>query len=134
MKKFSLPQKLIHFLMGAVIYCCIELAWRGRTHFTMGILGGIVFVILNDIESALSDAPLLFKSVLGAGIITILELPAGVLFNLKMNLAIWDYTGLSHNILGQICPLYTFLWFLLCVAAFLILKLWRNYKPSSDSA
>ena len=32
---------LILFLTGAMVYGIIEILWRGRTHWTMAVLGGI---------------------------------------------------------------------------------------------
>ena len=30
-------------------------------------------------------------------------------------LGVWDYSRRKGNLLGQICPLYSALWFLLCI-------------------
>ena len=34
------------FYAGGVLYVLIELAWRGRSHWTMFVLGGLCFVYL----------------------------------------------------------------------------------------
>jgi uncharacterized membrane protein len=33
---------------------------------------------------------------------------------------VWDYSGLPLNLLGQICLLYTIIWFTLCIPAYLL--------------
>ena len=41
---------------------------------------------------------------------TALEFLTGCLVNLWLGWGVWDYSGLSGNILGQICPQYFLLW------------------------
>ena len=48
------------------------------------------------------------KAVAGAGIITAVELAAGLLVNRKY--AIWDYRDTPLNFMGQICLPYSLLW------------------------
>jgi uncharacterized membrane protein len=47
---------------------------------------------------------------MGSIIVTILEFIAGCILNLWLGLNVWDYSDLPFNILGQICPQFTFLW------------------------
>ena len=35
-----------------------------------------------------------------------------------IDLKVWDYSGRFGNLLGQVCPLYTGLWFLLCIPVY----------------
>ena len=44
----------------------------------------------------------------GAGVITILELAAGLLVNRRHQ--VWDYSALPGNFLGQICLPFSLLW------------------------
>ncbi len=83
-------------------------------------------MVLNDIETGIGDAPLICKALFGSAIITVLELFAGILLNIKMGLAIWNYSEVTYNILGQVCPIYSFYWFLLSAVAFIIIKLTNN--------
>ena len=41
------------------------------------------------------------------------EFLSGCVLNLWLCLDVWDYSGLPGNVLGQICPAYGLLWFLL---------------------
>ena len=46
------------FLTGAIGYSIAEVAFRGFTHWTMTITGGIIFSILYIIHSNLHNTPL----------------------------------------------------------------------------
>lgn len=116
---------LKNFLAGAILYSSIEMMWRGRTHWTMAVLGGIVYMILNSISVHTPGMSIAVKSILGSGVITLLEFLFGLVLNIKMGLKIWNYENIGYNILGQICPKYTVYWFILCMVAFIIIGI-RN--------
>ena len=44
----SLPvsEFFLTFLTGAVIYYSIEMLWRGRSHWSMAVAGGICFYLI----------------------------------------------------------------------------------------
>lgn len=44
---------LILFLIGGFVYISIELLWRGHTHWSMFILGGVCFILLGLIIEVL---------------------------------------------------------------------------------
>lgn len=106
-------RNLIIFLTGAFGYGILELLWRGHTHWTMGILGGICLIILYKANIALSEKGLLYKGICFALLITSAELIAGIIINLIFKLDVWDYSNQPLNVYGQICPLYSAFWFLL---------------------
>ena len=41
---------LVLFFMGGTAYMLIELLWRGHTHWCMGIVGGICFLLMGEIN------------------------------------------------------------------------------------
>ena len=89
--------------MGGVLYVLIELAWRGWSHWTMFILGGICFIYLGLINEILSwNTPLWQQILIGTAGITALEFLTGCIVNLWLGWGIWDYSGMPGNILGQI--------------------------------
>ena len=97
--------------MGGLIYILMEVVWRGRSHWTMFFLGGLCFISLGLINEVLPwDMPLWQQVVIGAGIITILELLTGCVVNLWLGWGVWDYSNMPGNVLGQICPQYFLLW------------------------
>ncbi len=106
----KLKKNLVFFLVGAVGYGCIELLWRGRTHWTMLIAGGFSFMLFSFVAEKYKHRSLFYKSILCAVGVTAIELIFGILFNLILNMHIWDYSGVPLNFLGQICPLYTLYW------------------------
>lgn len=64
--------------------------------------------------------PTLVKAAVGACIITVFEFFVGLIVNLWYGWNVWDYSGKSGNILGQICPSYTLIWFFVSLAILII--------------
>lgn len=63
------------------------------------------------------EMSLLFQSFVGMVIVTVMEFISGVVLNLWLWLAVWDYSYIPHNVLGQICLPFMLAWFFLsCVA------------------
>lgn len=97
--------------VGGAAYYTVELVWRGHSHWTMALLGGVLFLILGDMEQRLGkDTPLWFKAILGGAIVTAFELSAGIWINLIFGFQVWDYSRMPLNLLGQICLPYSLLW------------------------
>lgn len=95
---------LILAIIGGLIYVLIELVWRGHSHWTMFLLGGACFLVLGLINEVIPwDMSLQLQAFMGACIVTALEFLTGCLVNLWLGWGVWDYSGLSGNILGQIC-------------------------------
>ncbi|MBE6622075.1 MAG: hypothetical protein E7630_03880 [Ruminococcaceae bacterium] len=105
------------YAIGSVLYALIEILFRGYTHFTMVITGGICGILLHRIRRLRSKS-LLLRAFLGCLAITGVELSVGILVNRVWNLKVWDYGYQPLNLLGQICPLFSFYWFLLTFPAF----------------
>ena len=98
--------------IGSIIYMSLEILWRGYTHWTMGVLGGICFICLGLINELLSwETPLVLQMLIGSTIITILEFITGCIVNLWLGWNIWDYSNLPLNLLGQICLPFSILWY-----------------------
>ncbi len=108
----------LFILLGGQGYCTLEMIWRGRTHYSMFFAGGIILILLFFIAQEFKKAPLITKCLSGAVIITAVEFIFGIIFNLKYHMNVWDYSNLPLNLSGQICLLYSCLWFLLCFALF----------------
>jgi uncharacterized membrane protein len=106
---------IVIFFIGAMGYGTLETLFRGFTHWTMLVTGGIVFMILYHINSKNENAPLWRKCLVGASIITMMELAVGCTVNLWLRWNVWDYSRYSYNFLGQICLSFTALWFFLCI-------------------
>ena len=96
------------FSLGGLAYCGLELLWRGRTHYSMFLAGGTSLLLLGKLNRAEPKLPLFPRAVVGSGIITMVELTAGLIFN--RSYTVWDYRDQWGNWLGQICPLFSLLW------------------------
>jgi len=94
------------FALGGTAYVGLELLWRGRSHGSMFAAGGLCFLLLGRLRRA--KLPLAVKGVLGAGIITAVELCTGILAN--RHYTVWDYRDMPANLDGQICLPYSLLW------------------------
>lgn len=105
----------LFFAIGAIGYTAIELLWRGRTHWSMGIAGGLCFIIFSVVAKHLKEKPLLLKAALIALSITVVEFAFGIVFNVILGMKIWDYSNVPFNIMGQICPSFTLLWGVLAI-------------------
>ena len=99
-------RKAFLFYLGGMLYCGLELLWRGRTHGSMFLLGGACFLVLGAVGRLKNG--LFFKAVLGGLLITAAELAVGLVVNRQFQ--VWDYRSLPMNVWGQICPLYALLW------------------------
>ena len=118
-------QKAAQFSVGAAGYSALEIAVRGHTHWTMAVLGGLCLCALCVIARSFSHRSIVFQAALGAAFITAAEFATGVVVNLWLGWNVWDYTKEAGDILGQICPLFTFYWFCLCCGVFGALRLAR---------
>ena len=106
------------FLIGGVGYSLIELGWRGYTHWSMALAGGVCLMILYGIQTSLPGGWLLRKGLMAALAVTGVEFFTGLLVNCIFRWNVWDYSELPGNILGQVCPLYTCFWFVLSIPLF----------------
>ena len=70
MKKLLLH--IVLAVIGGITYMCIEILWRGYTHWSMGVLGGVCFALIGLLDEW-QDHPLLWLQMLqGAMIVTVL--------------------------------------------------------------
>ena len=107
--------------IGSIIYMSLEILWRGYTHWTMGVLGGICFICLGLINEILSwETPLVLQMLIGSTIITILEFITGCIVNLWLGWNVWDYSELPLNLLGQICLPFSILWYFISAIGIVI--------------
>lgn len=107
-------RELALFVIGALIYMLIEILFRGHTHWTMGIVGGLCFVIIGLLNEGYNwEMPFWKQCLIGACVITALEFVSGIVLNVILGLGIWDYSGMPFNLFGQICLPFSIAWFFL---------------------
>ena len=111
-------RKIIMFLLGGTGYVGLELLWRGRSHGSMFLAGGLCFLLLGKLNSIKPRLPMALRCLVGAGIITCVELAAGLAAN--RDYRVWDYRQLPLNFHGQICLFYSLLWIPVSFGALLL--------------
>ena len=100
----------VFFIVGAIGYGIIEIWWRGFTHWSMLLAGGICFALFSKIAEKLKRVPLLIKVMIFALAVTGIELLFGLIFNVLLGMNVWDYSGMDYNFKGQICLAFSALW------------------------
>ena len=111
--------ELLLFLIGGLVYAWIEILWRGYTHWSMFVLGGICFIIMGLLNEYKIQWHWCIsrQSVVSAVIITIFEFFTGCIVNLWLKWNVWDYSNLPFNLCGQICLYFFLLWIPLSAVA-----------------
>ena len=124
------------FMTGGALYFIFETLWRGYSHWTMFVLGGLCFVLVGGLNEFLPwEMPLVRQMLLGGLIITVGELMTGIVVNLWLGWNVWDYSLLPGNLWGQICPQYSLLWVLLSGPIIILddILRWRWYRERMPS-
>ena len=103
------------FYTGGTVYLSLELLYRGRSHGSMFLAGGLCFLLIGHMNRVEPKLPLPLRAVVGAAIVTAVELGAGMLVNRQYQ--VWDYRDQPGNFMGQICPVFSALWIPLSLAA-----------------
>lgn len=123
----QLLKLFILWIIGGMIYYMIEIGWRGYSHWTMFIVGGLCFNNVGAINEYIPwGMPIWKQSLIGATIITTIEFIAGCIVNLLLEWDVWDYSNMPFNILGQICVPFFFAWILLSIVC-ILLDDWLRY-------
>lgn len=116
------------FLVGGLVYVCMELVFRGHTHWTMFLLGAICFIEIGFLNEIMPwETPLELQAVTGAILVTFNEFVSGCIINLGFGCNVWDYSNLPMNIMGQICIPFTILWIFVSILAIVVDDILRYY-------
>lgn len=112
---------LVLLCIGGLLYIGCELVFRGYSHWSMFLVGGLCFLCIGAINELIPwEMPLWQQAVIGAVIVTAIEFIAGCILNIRLGWAIWDYSDMPFNVLGQICLPFTAIWLLLAIAAIIL--------------
>ena len=112
---------------GGLLYIILELVWRGHSHWTMFVLGGLCFALIGLINELIPWCmPLWKQALISVVIITGLEFLTGCIVNLWLGWNVWDYGDMPLNLLDQICVPYILLWIPVSLAA-IFLDDWLRY-------
>lgn len=126
---------LVLWGIGGLLYVLCEIVFRGRSHWTMFLVGGLCFWLIGLINEVIPwEMPLWQQCIVGTIIITTVEFIAGCIINIWLGWQVWDYSGLPFNLLGQVCLPFSVLWCILAGAGIILddfLRFWlfREDKP-----
>lgn len=116
------------FFIGGFAYGGIEILFRGFSHISMLIAGGICFILIGLLNEVFPwDMALISQMFISAGIVTVVEFVIGWVVNIWLGLNVWDYSTLPYNFMGQICLLFINIWFFLSLFAILLDDYLRYY-------
>jgi len=116
------------WLWGGFIYYCIELLWRGYSHPSMFIVGGLCLVAIGALNNYLPwSLGIVWQILIGSVIVFKLELSAGLIVNVWLGLGVWDYSDLAFNLWGQVSLLF-FVLFMPVVAFAIVLDDYLRWK------
>lgn len=123
------------FITG-MCYCEMELLARGVTYLPMTFIGGAAVTMIGAMTRRHDAGQLKMWQVCTLGMLMILDVEyiSGYLFNLRMHMDLWDYSGRPFNLNGQICLKNALIWFFLVPLAvwineFLRWKLFGESRP-----
>lgn len=107
---------------GGTVYFLLEVAFKTitghpeRISWTMLVVAILLTVPVERAGAELPwSCPLWLQALCCSALVTAVELVSGLVLNLWLGLDIWDYTDLPGNFLGQICPQYSAVWWVLCL-------------------
>lgn len=108
-------EKLLKFLfllvLGGSVYYGIEILYRGYSHWTMFLVGGICFIGMGLINEIFPwDMPVWKQVLIGDVFVLLMEFLSGCVVNLWLGWDVWDYSNMPFNLLGQVCLTFAFLW------------------------
>jgi len=116
------------FLTGGFIYGGVEIIFRGYSHISMMVAGGICFILIGLINEVFTwDIAFLSQMVISSFVITAVEFIRGLIVNVWLGLNVWDYSDKPYNLMGQVCILYSVIWFFLSPFAILLDDYLRYY-------
>lgn len=93
----------------------------------MFLAGGTSFLLLGQLSNA-KIRPV-WKALLGAGVITGVELAIGLLFNRSYQ--VWDYRKVPLSFMGQICLPFSLLWIPVGIGAMRLYQILERYWARS---
>lgn len=86
----------------------------------------VILFLLSQIETLVPVENMVLRKItlfiIMALAITAMEYFTGLIFIVKMNIKLWDYTNNFGNIKGIICPKYTFFWYILSALYYFLIN------------
>ena len=128
----AILKAIILMAVGGMLYALFEIGFRGYTHWTMIIVGGICFYLIGLINEVIPWEMEIWKQcVIWSLVVTAVEFVSGCIINLWLGWGVWDYSDMPFNILGQVCLPFSALWVLLSALAIILddyLRYWLYHE------
>ena len=123
------------WLIGGSLYYAFEILFRGYSHWSMFILGGIcmMFFAFQGKSSHWREA--LWIQILRCTIFVVAcEFITGLIVNEYLDLGVWDYSDQPFHLFGQICLPFALIFSGLCAAGiitngYLLHWIFKEEKP-----
>ena len=109
------------WVLGGTLSYAFELIFRGFSHWSMFVLGGICMVFFAwQGRSECFSKPLWIQVVRCTIFVTACEFITGLIVNKCLKLAVWDYSDQPFQLFGQICLPFAVIFSGLCAAGILV--------------
>ena len=119
MKK--LMEVLFLWGIGGAIYYSFEIIFRGFSHWSMFVLGGICFVFFYIQGKMVHWQDSLVRQTLRCLVFVISsEFITGIIVNKWLGLNVWDYSKLPFQLFGQICLPFAVIFSGLCAVGIIL--------------
>ena len=123
------------FVFGGCAYYYLEVLFRGWSHWSMFLLGAVCFVFFSlqkKVPWWNQSLPWqLFRCLLFA---FVGEFITGCMVNLWKGWAVWDYSEVPLNILGQVCLPMEIIFLLICYFALVLDDFLFKYVLGEESS
>ena len=114
MKRIS--EYLFLWAVGGCMYYGFEVLFRGFSHWSMFLLGGVCFLFLFIQGKMVHWQDPLWRQTLRCLVfVTAMEFITGIIVNKWLGMQVWDYSELPFQLLGQICLPFMVIFSGLCV-------------------
>lgn len=123
------------WMLGGIIYYGLEWLFRGFSHWSMFVLGGICMMFFAFQGRAVSWREALWKQVLRCTIFVVsCEFITGLIVNKYLHWSVWDYSDQPFHLFGQICLPFALIFAILCaggifLSGYLLHWLFGEEKP-----
>lgn len=124
------------FILGGCIYYSFEIIFRGFSHWSMFLLGGLCLWFCTWQGLILDWSEPLWKQLLYCVIfVTSMEFVTGIIVNKLFHWNVWDYSDQPLQLFGQICVPFMIIFSGLCLigiffGAYLLHFFFHEKKPS----
>ena len=119
MKRVS--EYLFLWATGGCLYYGFEVLFRGFSHWSMFVLGGICLVFFTVQGYAVHWEDPMWRQILRCIVfVTSMEFITGIIVNKWLGLGVWDYSRLPFQLFGQICLSFTIIFSGLCAVGIVL--------------